>query len=77
MTSHQKAAYLWEEYKERIGHTDSPHIIYDLEQLLQQQDLSHLNQTFTKEEIDDAVKHLPNDKAPGPDGFNGRFIKKC
>lgn len=23
------------------------------------------------------IKCLPTDKAPGPDGFNGMFIKKC
>lgn len=27
-------------------------------------------------EMDDLVKSLPIDKAPGPDGFNGCFIKK-
>ena len=28
-------------------------------------------------EMDDLVKSLPIDKAPGPDGFNGCFIKNC
>ena len=32
---------------------------------------------FLKEEIDLIVKHLPSDKAPGPDDFNGLFLKKC
>jgi hypothetical protein len=31
---------------------------------------------FTKEDIDNVVKKLPFDKAPGPDGFNGLFLKK-
>ena len=32
---------------------------------------------FTQEEIEDVVKNLPNDKSPGPDGFNNEFIKSC
>ena len=40
-------------------------------------DLSHLVQPFSKEEIDLLVSKLPVDKAPGPDGFNGMFFKKC
>jgi hypothetical protein len=31
---------------------------------------------FSNEEIDNIIKHMPNDKAPGPDGFNGLFMKK-
>ena len=32
---------------------------------------------FSKEEINSIVKIMPLDKAPGPDGFNGMFLKKC
>jgi hypothetical protein len=32
---------------------------------------------FLKEETDNIIRHLPLDKAPGPDGFNGLFLKKC
>jgi hypothetical protein len=28
------------------------------------------------DEIDQIVKSMPPDKAPGPDGFNGLFLKK-
>ena len=28
-------------------------------------------------EIEQVIKNLPNSHAPGPDGFNGLFIKKC
>jgi hypothetical protein len=28
-------------------------------------------------EIDAIIKQIPSDKAPGPDGFNGLFFKKC
>lgn len=52
-------------------------MLFDLSQLLQEHNLEHLSQQFTTEEIDEVVKHLPSDKAPGPDGFNGYFLKKC
>jgi hypothetical protein len=42
-----------------------------------QQDLSHLDAPFTTEEAWATVKDLPMDKAPGPDGFTGRFYKTC
>jgi hypothetical protein len=40
------------------------------------QDLSNVEIPFSNEEIDNIIKHMPNDKAPGPDGFNGLFMKK-
>jgi hypothetical protein len=39
--------------------------------------LEELSVPFTKEEIDEVVKHMPPDKAPGPDGFTGLFLKSC
>ena len=41
------------------------------------EDLSSLVLPFTEEEIEAMVKHMPSDKAPGLDGFNGMFMKKC
>lgn len=32
---------------------------------------------FSKDEIDQAVSSCDADKAPGPDGFNFKFVKKC
>ena len=40
-------------------------------------DLSALVMPFLREEIDLIFRHMPSDKAPRPDGFNGMFIKKC
>jgi len=49
-----------------------------LEQLIQLNvDLASLVEPFTSEEIDQVVKNMPADKAPGPYGFNGLFLKKC
>jgi hypothetical protein len=39
--------------------------------------LEELSAPFTKEEIDEVVKHMSPDKAPGPDGFTGLFLKCC
>jgi len=61
-----------------MGTTSSPTMLFDLTALIQQvQGLDSLVMPILHEEIDTIVKHMPNDKAPGPDGFNGLFLKKC
>jgi hypothetical protein len=40
------------------------------------QNLGWLESEFLKEEIDRIIADLPNNKSPGPDGFNGEFLKK-
>jgi len=73
-----KAALLFLAYKNRMGVSLQPQLRFDLDQLIHLNvDLSSLVEPFTKEEIDQIVKHMPADKAPGPDGFNGLFLKKC
>ncbi|KAM0913456.1 hypothetical protein ACQ4PT_012157 [Festuca glaucescens] len=44
---------------------------------VQTHDLSELDRTFTEEEIWDVVRSQELDKAPGPDGFSGRFYVAC
>jgi retron-type reverse transcriptase len=39
--------------------------------------MDSLASPFQTDEIDSIVKRMPTDKAPGPDGFNGLFLKKC
>jgi hypothetical protein len=36
-----------------------------------------LRRPFEKKEIDEVIKNMTVDRAPGPDGFNGLFLKKC
>lgn len=31
----------------------------------------------SKDEMDQIIKQMPSDRALGPDGFNGMFLKKC
>jgi len=51
---------------------------FDLHDLITPRDnLQSLVEPFETEEINNIVKKMPIDKAPGPDGFNGLFLKKC
>ena len=51
---------------------------FDLPQMIQPVvDLDSLVTPFMIDEIDQIVKSMPPDKALGPDGFNGLFLKKC
>ena len=40
-------------------------------------ELDDLEQPISEEEVWNTIKNLPSDKAPGPDGFTGRFYKTC
>ena len=52
-------------------------MLFDLNSLLtRREDLNLLAEPFLQEEIDNIIKRMPNDKALGPDGFNGKFMKK-
>jgi hypothetical protein len=44
---------------------------------LQQHNLSSLDAPISEEEVHNTTKLLPNDKAPGPDGFTEHFYKAC
>ena len=40
-------------------------------------DLTSLDDPFPEQEVLAAIKQLPHDKAPGPDGYTGCFFKVC
>jgi hypothetical protein len=73
----EKAAHIWEEYRGRLGSSVHTQMHYNLQELIQNHDLEHIDTPFTKEDIDKVVKTMPSDKAPGPDGFSRLFLKKC
>lgn len=39
--------------------------------------LEDLSKPFSDEEIEAVIKQMPPDRAPGPDGFTGLFLKNC
>jgi hypothetical protein len=77
MEHEHKAAVLWNSFKDQLGQSECQNVIFDLDSLIQPCSLTDMDATFTVAEIDAIVKELPTDKAPGPDGFNGVFIKRC
>jgi hypothetical protein len=78
VTDHdQMVAMLWHDYKARMGHSEGINMQFDLLTLIRRvQGLDELNLPFLEKEIDDVIKDMPVDRAPGPDGFNGMFLKK-
>jgi len=73
-----KAGLLWTSYRNRMGTTSSPTMLFDLASIITPvEGLENIAATILPAEVDSVVKHMPNDKAPGPDGFNGLFLKKC
>jgi hypothetical protein len=73
-----KAGLLWTAFRNRMGMTSTPTMLFDLDSLITHNDgLDVLTMPIAHEEIDLVVKRMPSDKAPGPDGFNGLFLKKC
>jgi hypothetical protein len=69
-----KAGLLWSSFRNRMGTTSLPTMLFDLANLVTPiNDLDMLAAPIIDEEVDSIVKRMPTDKAPGPDGFNGFF----
>lgn len=65
-------------YDALIGSAEQRDFTLDFLSLgVQQHDLSELEVPFTEEEVWATIREIPLDKAPGPDGFTGRFYKVC
>lgn len=74
----QKAELIWDSFKQRLGLNAFEGMQFNLNELLPMSTELGITETdFTREEIDAVIAHLPNDKSPGPDGFNNEFIKSC
>jgi hypothetical protein len=46
-------------------------------QSLDSESLATLESPLSEKDIQDVIDDLPNEKSPGPDGFNNEFIKSC
>lgn len=61
-----------------MGYSTNQQMQYNMDDLVTEHEgLDQIATPFSGEEIDSVVKNMPLDKAPGPDGFNGMFFKKC
>lgn len=74
----QKANLLWNSFRNRMGVSEFTDIYYDLSSIINTVALPNtLDSDFSTQEIDNVIRSLPNEHAPGPDGFSGIFIKNC
>ena len=73
-----KANLLWCSFRNRMGVSSGISMHFDLNSYItMRDDLDILIEPFLQEEIDNIIKRMPSEKAPGPDGLNGQFMKKC
>jgi hypothetical protein len=74
-----KAAILWKTFKDRMGQSEKPSMLFNLPEILEDHSQTNLFASlecpFLEKEIKDVIDDLPNDKSPGPDGFNNEFMK--
>lgn len=79
LTSHEeKAACVDQFYTNLLGNSTDRERTIELEALgIPSFDLTDLEAPISEQEVWDAIKCLLSDKAPGPDGFTGRFYKTC
>ncbi|WVZ89347.1 hypothetical protein U9M48_035768 [Paspalum notatum var. saurae] len=74
----EKHAAVSDFYDKLLGEAEQRDYSLNLSDLnLQAQELSCLEEAFTENEVVATIKDMPLDKAPGPDGFTGRFYLSC
>lgn len=72
------AGLFLQEFKQRMGCSKEIQMGFDLSSIIKKVDgLDELTMPFSEEEINLVIKQMPPDRAPGPDGFTGLFLKKC
>ena len=78
-SDHASIARLFlQEFKQRMGCTNNTQMGFDMPNIIKKvQGLDDLTKPFSEQEIDCVIKEMPPDRAPGPDGFTGLFLKKC
>jgi len=78
-TNHKDKAEIIDTFYENLlgNSTDRIQTVNLAELGINSHDLADLDLPFNEEEVWKTIKELPSDKAPGPDGFTGRFYKSC
>nr|XP_040258240.1 vegetative cell wall protein gp1-like [Aegilops tauschii subsp. strangulata] len=67
-----KEALIFNTFRQRLGSTSHHEMKFDLDRIIKKVDgLEELTVPFTTDEIDNVIKLMPADRAPGPNGFNG------
>lgn len=62
----EKAKLMWETFKDRLGRSEYNGMLYNLNNILPTSEmLNELEAPFSKQEIDEVVSQLPNNKSPG------------
>lgn len=79
VTEHkEKEKIIHNHFSEVMGRPSTSNNDFNWEELgIESHALQDLNSAITEEEVWEAIKEMPNDKAPGPDEFTGMFFKKC
>jgi hypothetical protein len=71
-----KIEVVWDFYSNLLGSEGQRNFTFDLQSFHRSAvDLTELDRIIDEEEIWNTIKSMPSDKAPGPDGFTGRFYK--
>ena len=71
-----KEAILFQSFKQRLGNSSHKDMKFDLPSIIKRiEGLDTLTVPFTHAEIDHVIKSMPPNRAPGPDDFNGAFLK--
>lgn len=74
----EKAGILHQVFRDRLGISNPIDPTFNFAEYITPADgLETLSVPFSHDEVDKVVAALPCDKAPGPDGFTGLFIKVC
>jgi hypothetical protein len=73
----EKATLIWEEFKKRLSYSVHSKMQFELANLIHHHSLRQIDTPFTKEDVDKVISKMTLDKAPGPDGFNNLFLRKC
>jgi hypothetical protein len=74
----EKEKVVFEFYEIILGKAEERDFTLDLDELvIQHHVLSVLDAPFSEEKVWATINDMHLDKAPGPDGFTGRFYKSC